>query len=199
MLLYSIVQTTLHISTKDGDVERIPKDFFYDNFRNSHLKKSINEICISGKISGIGESAFRDLPNLKIVRIIPDIICNIASNAFSDNMRLLNVEMNNNILSLGPSSFEHCPSLINVKFSESLVIIGHRAFADDVSLNYKNINIPYTLNFCDESAFDGSSIDMSVYLEDVQRSIHCRNNSINTTTPAGLHYKDVSKYKREVN
>ena len=57
----------------------------------------------------------------------------------------------------------------------------------------------HTLNFCDESAFDGSSIDMSVYLEDVQRSIHCRNKSINTTIPAGLHYKDVSKYKREVN
>ena len=131
MLLYSIIQTTLHISTKDGDVERIPKDFFYDNFRNSRLKKSINEIRISGKISGIGESAFRNIPNLKIVRLMPDIICNIASNAFSDNMQLLNVEMNNNILSLGPSSFEHCPRLINVKFSESLVIIGHRAFADD--------------------------------------------------------------------
>lgn len=196
MLLYSIIQSTLHISTKDGYIERIPKDFFNDNFKNSHLKKSINEILISGKISAVGESAFRNLPNLKIVKLEPEVICNIASNAFSDNLQLLNVEMNDNVVSLGPSAFEHCPSLINVKFSPSLMIIGHRAFADDTSLNYKNINIPYTVYFCDESAFDGTVIDMSVYLANKQRSIRCRNESIDKTTPAGLHYKEVSKYKR---
>ena len=106
MLLYSIIQTTLHISTKDGDVERIPKDFFYNNFRNSRLKKSINEICISGKISGIGESAFRNLPNLKIVRLIPDIICNIASNAFSDNMQLRKIRGENRLRILPAAPME---------------------------------------------------------------------------------------------
>ena len=199
MLLYSIIQTTLHISTKDGDVERIPKDFFYDNFRNSRLKKSINEIRISGKISGIGESAFRNIQNLKIVRLMPDIICTIASNAFSDNVQLLNTEMNDNIISTGPSAFENCPNLINVKLGQSLCIIGHRAFANDISLNCENINIPYTLNFCGENAFYGTPIHMTDYLEDIHRSIRCRNESINTTTPAGLHYKEVSKYKRGVN
>ena len=196
MLLYSIIQSTVHISTKDGDIERIPKDFFYNNFKNSSLQKSINEICISGKISGIGESAFRNLPNLKNVRLKPDVICNIASNAFSNNMKLLNVEMNDNILTLGPSAFEYCPNLINVKLGQSLVIIGYRAFADDASLNFKNINIPHTVYFCDESAFDGTSIDKSIYLDNIQRSIRCRNKSIHTTTPSGLHYKEVSKYKR---
>lgn len=196
MLLYSITKSTLHISTKDDEIEKIPENFFHDNFMNPRLRKSINEICISGKISSVGKRAFKNISGLRTIRLIPDVICSIASNAFSDNICLSNIQMNDNILSIGPSAFENCPTLRDIKFSQSLVIIGHRAFANDESLI--DIYIPHTVDFCDKTAFDGTNIDQDYFLQDMQRSIECRNKSIETTN-GGFHYLSVNKYKRGVN
>lgn len=195
MLTYSIKNSTLFISTRNSNNERISSEFFKDCFKSNKIysMKSVNSICISGNISSIGESAFMNIQQIKSIKIIPDVVCSIANNAFSYNQRLTTVEMNDKILSIGPSAFENCPNLTDVTLGESLVIIGHRVFADDRSL--KNIRIPHTVDFCSEDAFTGTSIDKT-YLENVKRNIQCRNESLYKTTPAGLHYKEVTKYKR---
>ena len=171
-LKYNIDGSILEIESYDKPVN-IPSIFF-KNYIPLSNQYNFTRIYIYGKIKNIGINAFRNCKNINYMEVNSDTECSIAGGAFSYNPNLERIVLGEGVISLGPESISNCDHLIDIKLPNSLVIIGHRAFADDKLLT--NIDIPHNVEYCPVSAFEGTHVRES-YIETVQKLIEHRSNA----------------------
>lgn len=121
-------------------------------------RTKLQKIKLSGELSSIGSSAFRQCEGLKSV-VIPDTVKFI-----------------------GTSAFINCKSLENVTFSNQLATIAVRAFDGCVAL--ENIIFPGSVNKIDEYSFNGCKKLAAVTFNGTPVSIHANAfaSCTNTTT-----------------
>lgn len=96
-------------------------------------------------------------------------LTNIGMYAFADCDALPEVNMPDNIKSIGRSAFDGCTSLRTVVLSDSLVSVGERAFKDCITL--EKIMIPNTLDALSSETFAGctslSDVDLGEKLNTI--------------------------------
>lgn len=90
-------------------------------------------------IVGIKNDFFRNMPNLKSVRL-PSTLKTIGDSAFINCTELIEIEIPEGVTEIGENAFCKCESLKTVKLPDSLTIIETAAFEDCTSL--KSIKIP---------------------------------------------------------
>ena len=94
---------------------------------------------IPNGVSSIGESAFRDCSNLKLVTI-PNSVTKIESDAFDGCTNMMSIVIPNSVTSIGYYAFYGCSCLASIELPDSITSIGEDAFIGCSSL--KEIYVP---------------------------------------------------------
>jgi len=116
--------------------------------------------------------------------IIPASVYYIGDNAFSDNEKIVSVELNENVRYIGDNAFYNATSLVSVTKTDSIVSIGHNTFAktpflqnqeelfiiNHILVKYKGTNeevyIPDHINSVAAGAFQGNENIKRVIIHD---------------------------------
>ena len=118
------------------------KDFNYNSYSgNITIPSSINHNGTIYSVTGIGENAFRDCPNLYSVTF-PNSIAAIESNAFYGCNHLSSISIPNSVTSIGDSAFRGCTALKTLYFNAiSCANFSSASSSPFYGLNIKTINI----------------------------------------------------------
>ena len=117
----------------------------------------IKTLNLPNTVSYIGFGAFGSRNHLTSVTIEenpdPEFTCTINNGAFAYCDKLENVQLSNNVTSIGGICFLECP-LKSITLPENLTYLGYKAFGDT---SITDITIPASLNSCGyaTSTYDG--------------------------------------------
>ena len=103
-------------------------------------------------VTGIGEEAFIDSANLRII-FIPNTVRVVGDSAFENCTDLRNVTLPEGITSIGRRAFARCCSLNSITLPDSITTIGDAAFSDCVKLS--SIIIPSGVSSIADAVFSG--------------------------------------------
>ena len=95
--------------------------------------------------------------------IIPDIVTNIDSHAFSGCSSLTSITIPNGVTSIGSAAFSDCTSLESVTIPNSITSIGSSAFYNCKSI--EKIEIPGSIIFIGNNAFEACTNLKSITFE----------------------------------
>ncbi|MBQ6275029.1 MAG: leucine-rich repeat protein, partial [Oscillospiraceae bacterium] len=107
-----------------GEELDIP-DYTTSNFP-PYYSGSVKTVRIESGVTGIGNRAFAQLPNLSSVEI-SDTVTTIGNYAFSDDSRLTAIILPNGISSIGTGAFRNS-GLVEIRLPDSVTSIGAQAF-----------------------------------------------------------------------
>ncbi len=100
---------------------------------------------------------------------IPNEVTSIGESAFSHRWSLTSVTIPSSVKSIGESAFYDCTSLTSLTIPSSVTSIGEHAFADCTSLT--SVTIPNSVTSIGENAFSGCSSLTSVTIPNSVTSI----------------------------
>ncbi len=148
---------TLVISGK-GEMRNFDPNYEYnrysDKFCNTPmmLDSSIVRVVIEEGVTSIGDNAFANFENLKIVEI-PNTVTKIGVKAFEGCKRLNSITIPRTVTRIGKRAFEGCISLKSITIPGTVTRIGDRTFKGCISL--KSMTIPGTVTRIGDKAFEG--------------------------------------------
>ena len=105
---------------------------------------------------------------------IPNNVTSIGDNAFEYCIGLTSVAIPNSVTSIGSAAFRNCSSLTSITIPNSVTSIGSGAFYDCTSLT--SISIPNSVTSIGEHAFDYCSGLTSIVVENGNTTYDSRNN-----------------------
>ena len=121
---WSLNDGTLHISGS-GTIKN------YDSSTSvpwNKIKEQISTVVIDNGVTGIGDFAFYNLPNLTSVSI-PESVTKIGNYAFKNCNKLETVELPDSLTEVGDSTFYGCTNMSSIVLPTSVNKIGEYAFA----------------------------------------------------------------------
>ena len=152
-------------------------DFDWNGQPWKEVRDQITSISLSGDLTGIGRSAFRDCRNLTAINIpsgvtsidrdafrgcerlasvtIPNSVTSIGSYAFCDCRNLPYVTLPNKLTSIEDNVFYGCSRLSSVTIPDTVAAIGEGAFRDCPYLD--SVTIPKGISTISKMAFSGCS------------------------------------------
>ena len=128
------------------------KNAFNTSIKSHSFSNGKGFIVFSGKLTSIGEYAFRECTGLTSVTI-PNCVKSIGYGAFAICSGLTSIEIPNSVLDIGDFAFQYCGNLISITIPNSVTSIGHCSFHKCTGLT--SINIPNSVTSIGESAFNG--------------------------------------------
>ena len=135
-------------------ITRIPNYLFF--------KSGLETITIPETVTTIGGSALRCCTNLTEINL-PDSLTTIeGSYAFSENPKLTEITLPQNLETIGERAFSNCTALKTIRFPEGLKTIQAAAFSYCTSLT--EVRLPDTLEEMNALAFTGCSSLRKVYI-----------------------------------
>ena len=146
--------TALREVTFGEGITRIPNYLFY--------KSGLETITIPETVTTIGGGALRCCTNLTEINL-PDSLTTIeGSYAFSENPKLTEITLPQNLETIGERAFSNCTALKTIRFPEGLKTIQAAAFSYCTSLT--EVRLPDTLEEMNALAFTGCSSLRKVYI-----------------------------------
>ena len=144
-------------------VETIGKYAFYKNY-------SLTTVSIPKEVKSIGDSAFSGCSNLETVEMhyngdkintstsgVVPYTMTIGSYAFSDDEKLVNINLTENVTAIWNNAFSGCKSLVEITLPESLENIGYYAFKGTgiTSITIPK-NVKYSSSYSENGALAGA-------------------------------------------
>ena len=136
IIKYSITSTNTNTNTNQSASQNTSPLKFTKNSdgtyqvtdcNSSDYEITIPETYQGGRVTSIGDYAFRDCTSLKNVNI-PNSITNIGDHAFRDCTSLTSVTIPDSVTSIGDLAFYDCTSLTSIIIPDSVTSIGGYAF-----------------------------------------------------------------------
>lgn len=162
--IFKCKKLILHI---DG-IKEVPKEYF-------KYSKYISEVILSN-VEIIGDYAFEGCTNLRRIIMIDDSVKTIGNHAFTDCHKLEEVNLSNNITSIGNHAF-YFTNIKRIILPNSLEYIGDYAFA---ITSLSTIVIPEKIKYIPAGTFYMSSIrriNIPENIEEIREYAfaHCNN------------------------
>lgn len=124
-------------------------------------REKITAVAVELGITGIGNFAFADCPNLTECSL-PGSVTEIGMDAFRNCTSLKKLPLPEELKTIGDNAFSGCSSIRTVKVPEGVTGIGAGAFENCTEL--RSVTLPGTLETLGASAFAGCSALGSGYL-----------------------------------
>jgi hypothetical protein len=139
----------------EDDLDPECVDYIPNEHTMTYNSKTVQDILVKLLSEpGVTEILPANFIDMKIEQIeIPDNILTIGEGAFSDNSELENVTFGKNIISIDRGAFQGCKNLKSVKLNQNLRIIGAFTFSGCRSL--KDINLTNSIEYILTDAFRG--------------------------------------------
>ena len=139
---------------------------------------TMEELSLPRDLTNIGESAFSGCRNISNSIVIPEGVTVISESAFASCEKIPSVTLPNTLKTIGPGAFSNCAALSNFVIPDSVTSIGKGAFYHCSSLQnitipsgvteiaketfaqckLESVNLPNTLIYIGEMAFQGNSL-----------------------------------------
>ena len=136
-------------------------DYAIPMYAFSGLNKQI-DIVLEGKITAIGEGAFKDASQLRSI-VIPNTVTKIYKDAFNNCAKLTNVTFSTNLETIGEGAFKGAV-ISDLVLPQSVKTIGDYAFMNS---NVKNVTLSASLETIGAYAFYNSIKLEKVYTDGV--------------------------------
>lgn len=160
------VQTTEPVTEpsqipSDGNTKEEPSDM--DDTTNSKVtingfEYKIDKDLVSVSLSSINvpEDGKVKIPNEVTINGGNYPITSIDSGAFKSNKNIKEIEIGNNVKTIGKGAFKGCTNLKKVKFASGLTTVGKNSFKGCTKL--KSVKLPDTVQKIDKGAFKGCTL-----------------------------------------
>ena len=127
------------------------------------IRESLKELMITGKVTTIGDYAFRDCTALTSLEL-PSSLTTIGDNAFYGCSGLTSVEIPGSVITIGTSAFRDCTALTSLELPSSLTTIGISAFSGCTGLT--SVGLRSSVTAISDYAFYGCTALTSIELPD---------------------------------
>ena len=141
-----------------GNTEEKPSNV--DNTTNSNVtingfEYKIDKDLVSVSLSSINvpEDGKVKIPNIVTIKGEDYPVISIDSGAFKSNKNIKEIEIGNNVKTIGNEAFKGCTNLKEVKFASGLTTVGKNSFKGCTAL--KSVKLPDTVTNIGKGAFKG--------------------------------------------